>query len=167
MLTNLAKTAAACSGKTLRCSLPNARCPAFPLQNWESLDLYLWAVQTDQSKQPKQGKSPNSCPAEFIAWRGYTWTHLKISEACQDAFLTPFRTDFTAQFALPAAWLVKRKQMAYQTTQRSNMVTSKTFISLGKGTQRLLFRISPSPCYPLLSYIIFLAWTVILQLPTA
>lgn len=70
MLTNLAKTASA--GKTLRRSLPNARCPAFPLQNQESLDLYLWAVQTDQSKQPQQGKSPNSCPAEFIAYRGYT-----------------------------------------------------------------------------------------------
>lgn len=66
-------------------------------------------------------------------------------EACQDAFLTPFGTDFAAQFALPAAWLAKRKQMAYQTTQRSNMVTSKAFISLGKETQRLLFRISPSP----------------------
>lgn len=92
---------------------------------------------------------------------------MKTSEAHQDAFLTQFRTDFTTQFVLPAARLVKRKQMAYQTTQRSNMVTSKTFISLGKETQRLLFRISPSPCYPLLSYIIFLAWAVTLQLSAA
>jgi len=92
---------------------------------------------------------------------------LKISEALQDAFLTPFRTDFTAQFAVPAARLAKRKQMTYQTTQRSNMVTSETFISLGIETQRLLFRISPSPCYPLLMYIIFFTSAVILQLSAA
>lgn len=59
VFTHLPKTAAARSGEALKCSLPNARCPAFPLQNQES-QIFI-CVQHEQIIQnsPNRKKAPN------------------------------------------------------------------------------------------------------------
>lgn len=80
VFTHLPKSAAACPGEALKCSLPNARCPAFPLQNQESQIFICGQHEQIIQNSPNRKKAPNCALKNSLPWEGtheHTWKYLR------------------------------------------------------------------------------------------